>query len=128
MSTRSEQVAAVQKAAMASDSLQSRWLVRWKTWLKDNEIGSCPPSKEFYFCKPRQFRFDFAWELRKVAVEIDGGQFTGGRHGRIGGMASDAEKSRIAASLGWRVLIFVTEDVEKCRGFDELLAALKYGL
>jgi len=52
----------------------------------------------------RKFRFDFANPARKIAVEIDGGQWQarGGRHARD----TDREKMNIAAALGWRVFHF----------------------
>lgn len=61
--------------------------------------------RELRFCPPRLFRWDFAWPDRAVAVEIHGATWAGGRHGRGGGIESDAEKLAHAALLGWRVLI-----------------------
>jgi very-short-patch-repair endonuclease len=59
------------------------------------------PVREYRFCE-RRYRFDFAWPLARVALEVNGGRyaFAGGRH------ASDAdhEKLRRACALGWRVL------------------------
>lgn len=52
----------------------------------------------------RKHRFDWAFVERKVAIEIDGGQYAhqGGRHNTDG----DREKLNIAAMLGWRVFRF----------------------
>lgn len=63
--------------------------------------------REHRFHPTRRWRFDFAWPGRKVAVEIDGGQWVerGGRHARD----SDRIKGNIAAALGWRVLHFSGE-------------------
>src|SRR5690242_17560209 len=59
----------------------------------------------------REFRFDFAWPDRKLAVEVDGGTWSGGRHNRGAGVRSDCEKSLLAFVDGWRVLRVTTEMV-----------------
>ena len=38
--------------------------------------------------------FDFAWPKRKVAVEIEGINYDGTRHQRVGGFLADCEKVR----------------------------------
>ena len=57
------------------------------------------PEREFVFHPDRKRRFDFAWPMRKVAVEIEGR----GRHQSFGGSEKDAEKYNAAARLGWLV-------------------------
>ena len=69
------------------------------------------PVREFRFAPPRQWRFDFAWPEQKLAVEVEGGIFTKGRHSRGSGMLADMEKYNRAALLGWRVLRFFTDQV-----------------
>lgn len=56
------------------------------------------------FHPTRQWRFDFAWPQRKVALEVDGGVHTGGRHTTGAGFTEDCEKVNAAVILGWRVL------------------------
>ena len=59
----------------------------------------------------RDWRFDFAWphylvegmDRGGVAVEIDGGTWTRGRHTRGAGYRGDCEKLNAATSLGWAV-------------------------
>lgn len=67
--------------------------------------------KEHAFCEKRKWRFDFAWPDKKVAVEIDGGQWTqnGGRHNRD----SDRVKMNEAVASGWRVLRFSTQQIRQ---------------
>jgi very-short-patch-repair endonuclease len=70
-----------------------------------------PPKREYRFAPDRRWRFDFAWPERKFAVEVEGGIFTSGRHGRGTGMLADMEKYNRAAMDGWRVLRFFTDQV-----------------
>ena len=62
------------------------------------------PVKEYRFHPTRLWRFDLAFPEQRVAVEIDGGVWSGGRHVRGGGYIADCEKLAEAAILGWRVL------------------------
>ena len=78
------------------------------------EHGVPPPVREHAFAAPeRKFRFDWAWPLLKVALEVEGGLFTCQAHGSIGGMLRDLEKYNLAASMGWRILRCVPDDL--CR-------------
>lgn len=60
----------------------------------------------------RKWRFDFAWPDRMLAVEIDGGAFSGGRHTRGAGFVEDCRKMNTATLMGWRVLRFTSGDLE----------------
>lgn len=62
------------------------------------------PEREFRFHPTRRWRFDFCWPQRRVALEVEGGIWTRGRHSRGGGMKADAEKYNEAALLGWTVI------------------------
>lgn len=59
---------------------------------------------EYRFAPPRRWRFDWAWPDKKVALEVDGGAWIGGRHTRGAGFIKDCEKMNAAVLLGWRVL------------------------
>lgn len=59
---------------------------------------------EHRFHEVRRWRFDFAWPDIKLAVEVEGGTFTNGRHSRGIGMRKDMEKYNTAQEMGWRVL------------------------
>jgi hypothetical protein len=52
----------------------------------------------------RRWRFDFAWPGQRVALEVEGGVFSRGRHVRPQGFIADCEKYNAAAIQGWRVL------------------------
>lgn len=62
------------------------------------------PVTEYRFARPRRWRFDFAWPDLRIAVEIEGGVYTRGRHVRPGGYQGDIEKYNAAVLAGWRVL------------------------
>ena len=64
------------------------------------------PEKEVLFHPTRKWRFDRAWVSRKVAVEIDGGIFTQGRHVRGMGYHEQLNKQNAAMQEFWTVLRF----------------------
>lgn len=66
--------------------------------------------KELQFHPDRKWRFDYAFPSRKVAIEIDGAIWTLGRHNRPRGYLNDMEKLNTAASMGWLVLRFSTDE------------------
>lgn len=68
--------------------------------------GLPSPVREHVFAAPRKFRFDFAYPDLRIAVEIEGGVFVGGRHTRGKGFEVDLQKYNIAQLLGWSVLRF----------------------
>lgn len=62
------------------------------------------PDAEHRFAPPRRWRFDYAWPESKVALEVEGGAFSGGRHTRGAGFLKDMEKYNAATLAGWKVL------------------------
>ena len=62
------------------------------------------PVQELKFHPTRKWRFDFAWPDKKIALEVEGGVFTNGRHTRGSGFLNDMEKYNNAALLGWRII------------------------
>jgi very-short-patch-repair endonuclease len=67
--------------------------------------GMSEPDAEYRFASPRRWRFDFAWDYEKIAVEIEGNAW----HVRGGGkhmQDKDMEKYNMAALMGWRVFRF----------------------
>lgn len=69
------------------------------------------PIREFRFHPERRWRFDFAWIKERLAVEVEGGTWTNGRHNRPQGFQNDTKKYNAAALAGWRVLRYTSEDV-----------------
>src|SRR5262245_52209213 len=66
---------------------------------------------EYAFAKPRRWRFDYAWPDLKIALEVEGGAFSGGRHTRGAGFRNDLEKYNAATSAGWRVFRVLPEQL-----------------
>ena len=62
------------------------------------------PVREYRFHDERKWRFDFAWPDQRVALEVEGGTYTAGRHTRGSGFAADCDKHCEAQVAGWLVL------------------------
>jgi hypothetical protein len=77
------------------------------------EFGLPCPETEWRFCAAR-WRFDFAWPDCFLAVELDGGTWKGkSRHTSGVGYEQDCFKLNFAVLLGWRVLRFTRDQVER---------------
>lgn len=59
------------------------------------------PLTEYRFHPVRRWRFDMAWPELQLAVEVEGGAWTGGRHTRGSGFEADLEKYHEAMTAGW---------------------------
>jgi very-short-patch-repair endonuclease len=67
-------------------------------------VGLPAPVREHRFHPTRGWRLDLAWPERRIACEVDGGVFVGGRHTSGTGYTHDCEKLNEAALAGWLVL------------------------
>ncbi len=109
---------------------QHRWPVEWTSrgrplahprarWIADPGAFDLPAYvAEHRFHPTRRWRFDYAWPVQRVALEIDGASGSYGRHSRPGGMRADHEKLNTAAVMGWRV-------IRVLRGEEERLATVE---
>lgn len=73
--------------------------------------GICEPVPEYEFHPHRKWRFDYAWPLQRIALEVDGGIWSQGRHVRGAGRKADMEKFTQAARFGWRVVYFEPDEL-----------------
>ena len=71
--------------------------IEFANQLKMCEIGGW--QEEYRFHEVRQWKFDFAFPAKKVAVEIEGGV-----HRIKGRFQRDIEKYNTATLMGWKVL------------------------
>ncbi len=100
-----EAVAAMKKASELERAFSTYW---------DMLAADLPaPTSEHRFHAVRRFRFDYAWIPQKVAVELEGGTFSGGRHVRGIGFETDCIKYNLATADGWRVFRFTTKMLER---------------
>lgn len=67
--------------------------------------------REHRFHHQRRWRFDLAWPVARLAVEVNGGRYAhaGGRHASD----RDYEKLQQAAALGWRVMPFSPQQLDR---------------
>jgi hypothetical protein len=62
------------------------------------------PQWELKFDATRRWRLDYAWPDQRLALEVEGGVWTNGRHTRGAGFLSDVAKYNRLACMGWRLL------------------------
>lgn len=81
-------------------------------WLQLGDL-SFPMHREYYFDPRRKWQFDLAVPDVGVAIELEGGVYTGGRHTRGSGFEKDCEKYNAAADRGWLVLRYTSRMLNK---------------
>lgn len=81
--------------------------------------------REFVFAPPRKWRFDFAFPVYWLALEIEGGVWSGGAHGRGSGIVRDIDKGNAAIAAGWRVLRATSDMVNDGRAIALVKDVLK---
>ena len=88
-------------------------------------IGLPAPEREHKFHPTRKWRFDFCWPDKMLAVEVQGGTWNRGAHGRGSGIRRDYRKNNAAVALGWRVLYMTSDMVQSGEALDDIEAALE---
>ncbi len=83
------------------------------------------PVSEFRFHPTRKWRLDHCWPDRKLAVEVQGGIFSQGRHVRGAAMLKEFEKLNTAAAMGWRFLYFTPSQIADGSAMSVIESALK---
>lgn len=77
------------------------------------QSGLPVPAEEHVFHPERKWRFDLAWPAHKLALEVQGGIWTRGRHNRGAALLREWEKLNEAAALGWRLIY--CQPLDLCR-------------
>ena len=80
--------------------------------------------KEIKFHPVRKWRFDYAVPEHKIALEVEGGVWTGGRHTSPKGFLGDIEKYNTATLMGWRVFRTTPDDLYKKKTLDLMKSAI----
>lgn len=81
------------------------------------------PVHEYQFHPERKWRFDYLFD-GWLALEVEGGVYTGGRHTRGEGFLGDIEKYNAAAIMGFTVIRCTPEEVESGAAFALVKRAL----
>lgn len=87
---------------MASE-LEATFETLWR------QIGGPELEPEYRFHADRKWRFDFAHPRTLVAVELEGGVHSKGRHVRAQGFIGDCVKYNAATADGWAVFRFTAD-------------------
>lgn len=74
------------------------------------------PTPEHKFHKSRKWRIDYAFAGQKLAVEIEGGVWSRGRHTRGSGFVGDMEKYNALTEDGWYLLRYQPHKID----FDQI--------
>lgn len=89
--------------------------------LQLRSLGVPEPEREYVFALAelgRRWRFDFAWPDAMLAVELEGGVWSQGRHLRGAGFIADCAKYNAATRLGWWLLRFTRQSVDDWSGAE----------
>lgn len=77
------------------------------------DVYKIPYEREVMFYPLRRWRFDFVLSGTKIAIEVEGGIFSGGAHTRGKHFEEDAIKYNTAAIENFKVLRFSTGQVTR---------------
>lgn len=78
--------------------------------------GLTKPVREFKFHPERRWRADYFWPYaahgNDIALEVEGGVWTKGRHTRGSGFVKDMEKYNAMAAMGIRLIRLTPQQVK----------------
>jgi very-short-patch-repair endonuclease len=75
---------------------------------------------EYKFHPKRMWRIDFAQPEKKIAIEVEGGAYSKGRHTRGSGFIKDMEKYNALTVLGWKLLRYTPQQFARCEFVTDL--------
>ena len=104
-----QDAATVQKLAKRSpkEELENSFRTHWTLLFGDLPM----PVRQYPIrnhATGRDWKLDFAWVEERLAVEIQGGAWTGGGHNTAKGQHSDYCRHNELTRRGWRILYFNT--------------------
>lgn len=89
------------------------------------ERGLPCPEPEHQFHDTRKWRIDYAWPDEGVALEVEGGAWTRGRHTRGQGFINDCEKYNEVALHGFVLIRIVPDALFKENTLDLIERAIE---
>lgn len=87
--------------------------------------GLQEPEREYRFHPTRKWRVDFAWPDYSVAVEVEGGIHSQGRHVRAKGFEGDCEKYNALAEGGWFLYRYTPAMIASGAAIDQIKRILQ---
>lgn len=104
------------EAVPSESHLEQKFLDLWKR-VSDVELDT-----EYRFHEDRRWRFDFADQFSRTAIELEGGVWSQGRHTRGQGFIDDCQKYNEAVMRGWAVIripepLLTLQYVERIAGY-----------
>lgn len=111
----------VQPAPAKESPLEAKFMALWQ------RLGGAKLEREYTFHHSRKWRFDFADPETRIAVEVEGGTRSGGRHNRHEGFREDCTKYNAAVEDGWRVFRLTGDmiDTPTVAGLIRIVSDLK---
>jgi hypothetical protein len=96
-------------------------------FIKQLDLAGLPiPASEITFAPPRRWRFDWAYQDRRIAIEYQGGNYTGkGGHNTVKGLKNDYEKFSEAAIRGWMLILIDSGSVRSGQAVTWVERALR---
>jgi hypothetical protein len=88
------------------------------------QLQGLEPVKEFRAIPGRMFRFDRAFPKMMLLIELQGGTFSSGAHGRGYGIHRDYSKNNLAVKAGYRVLYYDSPMVRSGEAVNDLIDTL----
>lgn len=90
-------------------------------------VGLPEPVRNYRFHPQRKWEIDLAWVSYRIGAEIDGGLYLpgGGAHSRPANILRDIEKHNALLCLGWQVLRFTPQMVQRGKAAQELDALFR---
>ena len=73
------------------------------------------PEREYKFCPDREWKFDFAWPMLRLAVESEGGV-----HRIKNRFERDIVKYNTATKMGWKLLRYTKKMIESGTAIQEV--------
>lgn len=116
---------AVKKKLKIESASEKKRKIRYQLFCKAIESEFPGVIREYRFHPTRRWRFDHAWPAHAIALEVDGGAWTGGRHTRGKGFIEDMQKRNAATFIGWRVFNVTHDDIKTGYAFELLTKIFK---